>query len=37
MNYDESESAWEQINYGKFISQFRPDIITFILHVNGSK
>ena len=25
-----SESTWEPVKYGKFISQFQPDIITSI-------
>ena len=28
MNQDGSKSTWEPINYGRFISQFQPDIRT---------
>ena len=32
-----SESTWEPINYGWFMSKFRPDIIIFIRQLENIK
>ena len=37
MAYDGAESTWKLINYGKFISQSRPDIIATISRLERIK
>ena len=34
---DEFESTWESINYGRFINQFRLDIVTSIRQLDRIK
>ena len=37
MAKDGFKNKWEQINYGRFINQFRPDIITSIRQLERIK